>query len=338
MKGKVLWVWILSITATSPLWSQVRISGVVLNEQTLEPISLVNIGIVNKEVGTLSDPDGSFYIRVPKHLEGDTIVFSAIGYQTRRVPVLYLSTGREYEIKLDERPIQLPSIEVEGDKSFKHDRLGWMRGGEGTLPVAESEGGACATLLLEAPEAPFLIDKVYMHILYNTKDSVRFRLRLFDVDSATQQPGKDLMVKDVFVVGKKRIGWMNVDISEHHIEVPVKRFFLGFEWIEDRQTREALISSFQDWAQWKQEQFEAGDDKAIRDSVVVDGETTYYYRYRGNMIKWPGFDEMPPWTGLVVDDKKRPGNEQFVTYERKMSHGVWRRSESVLNAVVKISY
>jgi len=302
------------------------------------PIPYVNIGIINKSAGTLTDPDGSFYLRVPKSLESDTIIFSAVGFKARHIPVLYLSTGRDYEIKLEEKPITLSELEVTGIKNFKSRRLGWMRGKDGTLPVDSAQGGACATLLLEAPGAPSYIEKVYLRILYNTKDTIRFRLRIFDVDSLTGAPGIDLIEKDVFITEQKRIGWIKADISDLNIEIPKKKFYLGFEWIEDRQNRDSLISSLQDWEKWKQDQYLKGDENAVPDTVFIDDKMTISYRYNGNMMNWPGFQKMPPWTGLVVDDEKRSGNEDFVTYERKMSFGKWHKSESVLNAVLVVSY
>jgi len=47
---------------------------------------------------------------------------------------------------------------------------------------------------------------------------------------------------------------------------------------------------------------------------------------------------MPLWTGLVVDDAKRSGNTDFICFERKTSFGVWQRTGSVLNAVLKVAY
>ncbi len=336
---RVVLVQIILTFFTLSAAAQIQVKGVVTDEQTGLPVSYVNIGILNQNTGTLSDMDGSYTLNIPARLKNDTVIFSALGFKTRKLIVGNLSTGREYNIKLEIKPISLDTVMITGAKNLKTQRLGWMRGKDGTLPVESSFGGACTTILLESHGAPFLADKVYLRILYNSKDTIRFRLRIYEYDTITGAPGKDLLDKVVIIKGQKRIGWIHMDLSDYAIEIPVKKFYLGFEWIEDRESRAALIASFRDWGEWKEQEYENGNEKVIKaDSVFVNEQYKYHYRYQGNMMKWPGWDDMPPWTGLVVDDKQRSGNKDFTCFERKASFGVWQRTGSVLNAVLKVSY
>ena len=52
-------------------------SGKVIDSHTKESLPFVNVYVVNKKVGTITDFDGSFSIEVTK---GDTIKFSFISY------------------------------------------------------------------------------------------------------------------------------------------------------------------------------------------------------------------------------------------------------------------
>ncbi len=66
--------------------------------------------------------------------------------------------------------------------------------------------------------------------------------------------------------------------------------------------------------------------------------TSGYYKYHGNMMNWPGFHELPPWTSLMVQSGKNERTKALKTFERKTSFGEWKEKDSTLNAVVQISY
>jgi len=72
----------------------IKISGKVIDRKTGLPIPYVNIGLFEKNIGTLSDPDGSFEITVPHQFKNDSIIFSSIGFDRSNVPVSNLSRQR----------------------------------------------------------------------------------------------------------------------------------------------------------------------------------------------------------------------------------------------------
>lgn len=66
----------------------VQVSGVVMANDSLQPVFFANILITGTNRGTISNGDGYFSIAVPK---GDTLHFSAVGYEKSRmmVPLSY---------------------------------------------------------------------------------------------------------------------------------------------------------------------------------------------------------------------------------------------------------
>lgn len=80
MKFKInIFLFLLSF----PLCAQNSTEGIVKDEETAEPIPYVNIGIVNKEKGTVSTDEGKFKFEIPSNLINHTIRFSTIGYQPK---------------------------------------------------------------------------------------------------------------------------------------------------------------------------------------------------------------------------------------------------------------
>ena len=55
-------------------------NGQVMDEKTKDPIPYVNIGIVGKGVGKVSDSNGNFSIMLDEKYNDDTIKISMIGY------------------------------------------------------------------------------------------------------------------------------------------------------------------------------------------------------------------------------------------------------------------
>jgi hypothetical protein len=70
----------LSFTASGQ-----KLKGIVINSETNEPLSYVNIGVEGKNVGIISDDKGEFILDLSKIQADDHIQFSMIGYEAVRI-------------------------------------------------------------------------------------------------------------------------------------------------------------------------------------------------------------------------------------------------------------
>ncbi|MEM6358886.1 MAG: carboxypeptidase-like regulatory domain-containing protein [Bacteroidota bacterium] len=311
-----------------------ELNGRVLDGETREPVPYANIGILDKNLGTLSDPDGTFSISVPAQYADDTLLFSSLGYAISKYRVADLNSRTIY---LTPNSIVLDEISVVGKTSFKKARLGWMKGKDGIVPFDTVQGGGAVALLIEAPSAPVWVNKVQLRLLYNSKDTSRFRLRFYSYDSLTGAPGAELLNKDVILRENRRFGWMRFDLLSHDIFINERKVFVGFEWLDERRSREQFLAGLAKWEAWKKSEYEKGNSKV--EFIARKGDSTSgYYKYHGNMMNWPGFHELPPWTSLMVQSGKNERTKALKTFERKTSFGEWKEKDSTLNAVVQISY
>ena len=62
-------------------------SGKVLDAKTTETLPFVSIGIPGKSVGTVAQLDGSFNITISDVYNNDSIRFSIIGYEAKKMLV-----------------------------------------------------------------------------------------------------------------------------------------------------------------------------------------------------------------------------------------------------------
>jgi len=65
----------------------ITLNGKIIDKMTGTPLSYANIGIYNKSVGTISNEDGEFILKLHRHRMHDTLVVSYMGYKNRLIPV-----------------------------------------------------------------------------------------------------------------------------------------------------------------------------------------------------------------------------------------------------------
>ena len=63
---------------TTPLFGRV-----VISESTREPIVFASVGIINRNLGTLTDSLGRFTLSVPADYINDTLKISSVGYRPK---------------------------------------------------------------------------------------------------------------------------------------------------------------------------------------------------------------------------------------------------------------
>ena len=63
----------------------INIKGRVIDKKTQEAIPYVNIAIIGIPLGTITNKDGYFDLKIPGQLEDKEISISAIGYQMLKI-------------------------------------------------------------------------------------------------------------------------------------------------------------------------------------------------------------------------------------------------------------
>ncbi|MDQ2656634.1 MAG: carboxypeptidase-like regulatory domain-containing protein, partial [Bacteroidota bacterium] len=319
-----------------PARKVLTLEGTVVDSETGDAIAYANIGLFNKNLGTLSDPDGSFEIALPGSAISDTLLVSSIGFLTEKLPLItFVNRNSPVRINLDRSTTTLKPVTISAKKiKGKVARLGWMGGKDGVLPLDTVMGGGAVALMVEAPQAPFYVDKLQVRLMYNSRDTATLRFHIYEYDSITGKPGKDLLTREVLLKDDKRFGWMRFDLSDKSIVIDQRKVCIGFEWIDDRHTRIKMLEGLRDWDTWKRSEFAKGNEKV---EYVSDGKSGYY-KYHGNMMDWPGFRLLPPFTGLMIETGKHAETENLIMFERKTSFGEWTVVPSTLNAVMTVKY
>ena len=128
----VLLLFILPLSAIAQV-NQItqKVSGTIINDNTLQPISNVNVINVNKVKGVITDKKGYFELEVSVN---DTLHIALLGYQSLRVRVTndWLKNGTA-KLQLTEKAIALEEVIVK-----KYDLTGYLEIDSKLIPDKEN--------------------------------------------------------------------------------------------------------------------------------------------------------------------------------------------------------
>lgn len=98
------------------------ISGVLLDSETLEPISFASIRVKNRAVGVISNNDGSFRVPLKFRELNDTLHISSMGYDSREIVISSLRPKEINQLYLNPMLVQLEEVTLSASKKSKRDR------------------------------------------------------------------------------------------------------------------------------------------------------------------------------------------------------------------------
>lgn len=181
-------------------FAEIDYNGQILDAITQEPLPYVNIGIVGKAVGTVTDEEGIFYLAIDtSKFEGtDIIQISSLGYETIRIPVGQISIGEEDFPKILMQPsdIILEEVVLSSDALVPiSEFLGYRNYGErnfGYWSKNVALGGELATKV-NARNGKRQLNSLEFEVWENPSDSVLIRVNIYDIGGGLLDgPGTNL--------------------------------------------------------------------------------------------------------------------------------------------------
>ena len=192
--GFAFWFFLVSIG----LQAQLAYQGKVVDVKTGLPIPFVNIGIIERQIGTVSNEDGEFLLEFRRQevAPGDILRVSSLGYQTRDIPLSRLNTKtKSFIFYLEPEAISLNEV-VLTDREFKEveKELGYpdlLGKGIGYWKDSVALGGELASRI-RIKKGLFRLNTLFFNILENPSDSVQLRINIYERDGKTGFPGENL--------------------------------------------------------------------------------------------------------------------------------------------------
>jgi hypothetical protein len=313
---------------SSLAYGQKTIVGKVFNKTTNEPIPFANIGVVNSNVGTISNLDGSFSIFIPARLYRDSLIFTSIGYYKQGFAINSLESKKQYPIYLNEKAILLNTLVVTAKKlKVKNFDLGNKSFLVGNYEPDTIYAGRAVSLLIDGkdfPEGttfPVHVKKAKLYIYRNNFMSFKFRVRLNKYDYLTGKPGEDLLEQSIIEESSIKDGWLSFDLSKYNF-MATGPFFVTFEQLIESDKRTEIILAYRgillnhpDWLK--------------KETVFIDNRKIETQKFIPGLIDMPGtFIGISGATALV---------HKYSSYIRQTSLGEWAKVPFVIAATVTVS-
>ncbi|NTU74401.1 carboxypeptidase-like regulatory domain-containing protein [Candidatus Roizmanbacteria bacterium] len=151
-----------------------------MNAEGKVPVEFVNVGIVGKNVGTVSDINGRFSFFVDPKYDNDTVIFSIIGYKPQLIKVSALKKGGDNLVLLEERAYEMKEVIVR-PRIFKQRTLGvttkFKRISAG---FKDNILGYECGILMNVKKSAFL-KKVNINISNCSYDTIFYRVNIYKV-------------------------------------------------------------------------------------------------------------------------------------------------------------
>jgi hypothetical protein len=87
------------------------VQGKIVDINTNNPIIFANIYVAGTNIGTVSNSDGNFIIKIPLFIEDKTLVISSIGYKNTQISFDHL-TSENNLIQLEPNPIPIEEVTI----------------------------------------------------------------------------------------------------------------------------------------------------------------------------------------------------------------------------------
>lgn len=204
--------------------------GKVVDQKTTKPIEFVNIGIIGKGIGTVTDENGMFALNIDDSYNNDSIRISCIGYQHNTFKVADFKKINHPIFFMVPKAFELKEIKIKS-KPLKTEKRGAIITNKNMIAGFNSNDlGSELGVLINIKEAPTFLEQFHFSIAKNKYDSLFFRLNVYSVKD--NLPDKNILKKNIYVSTNIKKGIVTVDLKPYSI-VLNDDFFISLEWIKN---------------------------------------------------------------------------------------------------------
>jgi hypothetical protein len=223
---------LLFLAITCLLFGQNIYEGKIIDSNTKEPLAYVNIGIIERGLGTVSDRNGYFKIHLDEKYDEDTLRFSMIGYHNQDIKITDFKNkfSDSSTIALVQKIIELPEITIR-KKNFKRRTLGRStKNYSSRVGFVNNQLGSELGAIIKVKEVPAYVESINTYIVESTYDTLRFRVNFYDLKDG--MPNNIIQKENIFFTTTLKKGWLYVDLTKYDI-VLKEDFCVTLEWLED---------------------------------------------------------------------------------------------------------
>ncbi|MFT6748683.1 MAG: hypothetical protein ACJAQ1_000604 [Flavobacterium sp.] len=206
----------LFLTTAIPVFSQIK--GVIVDSKN-QPIPYVSIAVANENIGTTSQDDGSFILRISN--TSKTILFSALGYEKYSAKASNIQ-----KVILQETKYPLDEVVLDTYKNKKQIVVGKIQSGGFRYSFSVNFHSVYYNRTQEMVAFPYI-----QKIKFYTKskiDKANIRIRLVECNPDLSF-GEEMFKQNQIVEVRKGTSSNILDLKELKLKIPEFGFYIVFE-------------------------------------------------------------------------------------------------------------
>ncbi|AMM50212.1 hypothetical protein TH61_02145 [Rufibacter sp. DG15C] len=210
-----------------------RFQGKILDQQNA-PLEYVNVGVIGKDVGTVTSVKGTFALTLDDSLNSETILFSAIGYKPVKWKVSEFKqkfASQTASIQLQEDVVSLNEVVVR-PKEYKTKVVGNTTDSKTMMAGFKINGLGSEVGSVLKIKKPSFVEKITVNVARNQFDTLFLRINIYKMGK--NGPEENLLREPIFInLAKPEVGnAISVDLSKHNIYLESDSF-LALELVKD---------------------------------------------------------------------------------------------------------
>lgn len=198
-------------------FSQITINGIVKSETNI-PLQYVNIGIKNKNVGTISNEKGNFSITIDSANRHELVTFSYIGFEEKTLKIEDLLKLQFQEIILNEKPTQLKEVLIISDKATEL-KIGTKSYSSMVAGYVRANNNKNNDIQEFAKKIKLKKSSILLDVninLFNVKtDTASFRINIYNIKN--DLPNERINTENIVVKKKVNNGWNKFDLQNFNL-------------------------------------------------------------------------------------------------------------------------
>jgi len=212
---KTLTLLAILVTGFTSVIAQISIHGTVRDSANNKLLPYVNIGIKHKNIGCISQKDGSFNIIVPAENKTDTLTFSMVGYNDQKLPLSAIPGNVDVKLipgitQLNEVKINSPKlVEKKFGESNYHALVQFTDGSTNQKDIFE------IAQLIHLDTILSKLSSVNLYISATRPDSGTFRINFYGYDG--KHPSARIVDKNITETHAIQKGWLTFDLKPYNV-------------------------------------------------------------------------------------------------------------------------
>ncbi len=216
---------------------EIKIVGKILNSDRI-PLEYTNIGIKNKNIGTIADYNGNFTIIISQNENKDLLTFSYVGYHDLSLKISEIIKKNTNEFILIQKVNELKEVILLASNS-KILKIG-------TKSTIGMVGGRVSTVDSKNMDMREIAKEIFIRKpskilnvnfnLFNVKiDTATFRINFYNIKD--NLPFEKIISNNIIFKQQIINGWNEFDLSKYDLKFD-KPFFITIEYIPESFSKE----------------------------------------------------------------------------------------------------